>query len=113
MPTASRKIVERMPNGFDPDTARVATLNELITVLNERPAGTRISDSEFSAIFARAVKTLELDDAAITKMIGISRPTNWRWQNGESAPVSLMRPVVFRTLRKDALRKLRVHTPNL
>ena len=97
-----------MTRGIDLESVRIEHLNSLISELSV--AGP-ISNQMFSSIFVRAVKTLELDEVTTVRMIGVSRPTIWRWQNGESAPASLMKPVVFETLRREAMRKLRTRNP--
>ncbi|HEY8189839.1 MAG TPA: hypothetical protein VIF12_04090 [Micavibrio sp.] len=96
--------------------SQIKNLQTLITDLTTQGRKEEISESEFSAAFSQAAKTLELDDKTIIRLIGVSRPTIQRWKSGESAPFVLARPAIFDSLRKIAVDKLNTytpHTPNL
>jgi DNA-binding XRE family transcriptional regulator len=99
------------------ESARVEGIKELVNelfraernpeFLKTSPSNYDVLNKEFSAIFSRARKILELDDEATFELIGISRPTIHRWENGDSAPYFLAQPMVLKCIRKEAMRKLK------
>lgn len=118
---AIKQKAQRMLN-TSPEPAHLESIKELINQLfraernpefsNTSPLNSDSLDKEFSTIFSRAKKTLELDDETISELIGISRPTIHRWENGESAPYFLAQPHIFKCIRKEAMRKLITHRFN-
>jgi DNA-binding transcriptional regulator YiaG len=116
---ALRKKVQMVLNP-NSDSARIDSIKKLINelfraerspeFLKASPSNYDVLNKEFSTIFSHARKVLELDDETTSELIGISRPTIQRWENGESAPYFLAQPMVLKCIRKEAIRKLK--TPN-
>jgi hypothetical protein len=99
IPTAS------LPISFqDHARTRSESLHELIATLREFPDdGER---SAFGDLFGTAQVTLELDDAELSKLLKVSRPTIGRWVRGESSPHPIGRKPIFVALAKVAKAKL-------
>jgi transcriptional regulator with XRE-family HTH domain len=89
------------------EQARIQDLESLIAGLQN--FSFEAERSEFSRLFDRAQRVLEIDDLELARMLRVSRPTIGRWARGESAPHPLGRKPVFVMLAKVAQAKLRVH----
>lgn len=64
----------------------------------------------FRKLFVVAIRVLELDQVATSRITKASRPTVSRWISGHAAPHRVGRSSVFRELRKVAGDKLRQHS---
>ena len=88
---------------------RVKSLQSISAILEHTEQRDDIPDAAFRHVFVHARNILELDEKAMTRLVGISRPTIWRWERGKSAPYPPIRPKVLEALREEAQRKLRFH----
>lgn len=89
------------------ESERVNALQALITVLRKFPVEAERSD--FSDLFNRAQKLLELDDSDLATILRVSRPTVGRWARGDSAPHPIAREAVLKTVVGLADNKLKRH----
>ncbi len=72
-------------------------LGKLITQLSDFPENS--TRAQFSSLFVRAQRALELDDYELAHLFRVSLPTIGRWARGETAPHPIGRQAVFQSLR--------------
>jgi hypothetical protein len=89
------------------ESERVKALQRLIGALKQFPKEAERSD--FSDLFDRAQKLLELDDSELAGILRVSRPTVGRWARGDSAPHPIAREAVLKTFVGLADGKLKHH----
>jgi hypothetical protein len=106
MTATARKRDPKLDEEEGHERARVASLTALQAELK---AGGALSREDFSRLFARAQRVLELDDVAVARALQIARPTVGRWARGESAPHPLGRKPALSWLAKQAAHKLAQH----
>jgi len=87
------------------DVVRANSLRSLVAALKAfTEEDTR---EQFTELFARATRVLEVDDLSLARALRVSRPTISRWAAGKSAPHPLGRKPVFELLIRQAQSRLR------
>lgn len=78
--------------------SRESTLAILIADLTDAANADFISREEFTSLFSRTVRVLQLEIDDVVRICKISRLTTERWLAGSSTPHRFVRALVFLTL---------------
>jgi hypothetical protein len=105
MPTS----LDLAPLDTQQEAARVRSLEALLAALKTFTAQGDEGRVEFSALFGRAQRILELDDLTLAGIFQVSRPTIGRWARGLTAPHPLGQEPVFRALAGLTAGRLALH----
>ena len=77
------------------DVVRATSLRSLIDAM--KAFSEDDSREQFTVLFARAARVLEVDDVSLARALRVSRPTISRWAAGKSAPHRLGRKPSLRS----------------
>lgn len=111
---AQSKADNKNPKGFEQRFARASSgrrdelelLIEALTGFDPKSS----NQEEFTQLFQKAVRSLELADEQLADLLETTRTTISRWINGKNAPSRLARKSVFTILLREARRKLKRRT---
>ena len=83
-----------------------------LTQLQVAGAALKALNAEDAVAFQQAVSlardVLELSDVALSKLLGVSRPSLQRWRSGTHAPHLFVRQKLIELLRAEVQRKVRI-----